>query len=110
VTITTTATSALAVPPGQSQNHPVYAVWFQLQGLGIFGVMLAGSRRRSRKLRVIVLLALMLAATMFMVGCAGGTGIAPPPTTGTATGTYTVTVTGTAGALQHTLPLTLIVQ
>lgn len=110
LTITTTGKSALAVLPDRTQGRPIYAVWIQLQGVSLFGMMLAGSRSGSRKLRVIILLALMIAALIFMMACAGGTGIASQPQSGTTAGTYTITVMGTSGALQHSLPLTLNVQ
>ncbi|MGB9361610.1 MAG: hypothetical protein WCA99_08410, partial [Candidatus Sulfotelmatobacter sp.] len=88
-----------------------------LQGMGLFGMVLAGSKSRSRKFRALILLALVVAGLLFMSGCAGGTGIGPQkasgttstPTTTTST-TYTITVTGTAGSVQHSVPVTLTIQ
>lgn len=110
LTISTTATSADLAPPRPAQNQPVYAVWMQLQGLGLFGMMLAGSKRRTKKLAVLVALVLLVGAMLFMSACAGGTGIAPQTQPGTTPGTYTITVSGTSGALQHSVPVTLTVQ
>ena len=81
----------------------------QLQGFGLFGMMLAGRRRRNNKLVALFVMVIVLASLLFMAGCAGGTGIARQ-TQGTQPGTYAITVSGTSGALQHSVPLTLIVQ
>ncbi len=109
LTITTTASSASASPAWPSRNRPALAAWMQLQGLGLFGLVLAGSKKRAKRLPLFILLALLILGMLFMSGCAGGTGIAPQSGSGSGT-TYTITVTGSSGALQHSLPLTLTVQ
>ena len=97
--IPTTASVAQASPFSSMQTRPIYAIWIQLQTVGLFGLMLIGSTTRSRQLRAIMLLVLVSGALICMAGCAGGTGITSPPQTGTTPGTYTITVTGTSGAL-----------
>ncbi len=110
LSISTTASRAEVVPLAEpSEGHPIPAIWMQ-QGLGLFGIILLGSKTRSRKLRGIILMVLMTAALWLMSACAGGTGITTPPQSGTTPGTYTITVSAASGALTHSLPITLIVK
>jgi hypothetical protein len=90
--------------------QPVYVALMQLQGLGLVGMLFAGSKRRSKKLTMLIALALLVGVMLFMSGCAGGTGVAPQNPTGPTSKTYTVTVAASSGSLQHLLPLTLTVQ
>jgi hypothetical protein len=107
LTITTTSTSAQLLPLQPTSRQWIYALWLQLPGFGLFGLMLTGPGRRPRKLRLLILLA-VVASLVLMSACAGGTGIVRQ--SGTPPGTYTITVTGTANTVQHSLPLTLKVQ
>jgi hypothetical protein len=106
LTVTTTAPVARALP---LENRTFYA-WMQLPGIGLIGMILARYKGKSNKWRLSALLGTIMASTMLMSACAGGTGIAHQPQPGTTPGTYAITVTGTAGPLQHSLPLTLRVQ
>jgi len=110
LTVTTTAPVAQLVPLRSSHDRILYAFWMPLQGIGLLGMILVGAGARSRKLRVFFLSLLICTALMFVVGCAGGTGIQTPPQQGTTPGTYTITVTGSSGGLQHSIPVRLIVQ
>jgi hypothetical protein len=118
MTIATTASTSQALPHRSSNSYVAFGTWMQLQGLGLFGIVFAGSKRRSsKKATLLVMLALVIAALLFMSACAGGTGIASQSqngnqtgTTGTKTGTYTVSTTGASGSLKHSVSLTLTVQ
>ena len=110
VSIDTTSMSAKADSSRPAGAQPVYVALMQLQGLGLVGMLFAGSKRRSKKLTMLIALALLVGVMLFMSGCAGGTGVAPQNPTGPTSKTYTVTVAASSGSLQHLLPLTLTVQ
>jgi hypothetical protein len=110
LTISTTATSAGLALPRPAQGQLMYALWMPLQGLGFFGMILVGSKRTGKRLSIVIALALLVGAMLFMSACAGGTGIAQQTVPGTTPGTYTITVSGVSGALQHSVPVTLTVQ
>jgi Beta-propeller repeat/Abnormal spindle-like microcephaly-assoc'd, ASPM-SPD-2-Hydin len=112
MTIATTASTSQALPRRSSHSY-AFAAWMQLPGLGLFGIVFAGSKRRSKKAAMLVVLVLVITGLLFLSACAGGTGIAPQSQngqTGTQIGTYNVSATGTSGNLKHSVPLTLNVQ
>jgi hypothetical protein len=118
LTITTVgATAALDMPERLNSKPGVPMLLASLNGFGVFGLVLAGAKKRNRRYMVVVLCILAFVMMFTMVGCGGSSGgttsTSPtnPGNPGTPAGSYPVTVTGTGtGALTHTMNLTLVVK
>jgi Bacterial Ig-like domain (group 3)/Putative Ig domain len=94
-----TATAALA-PRTPARNSPRAA-------LALIPLLALGLRRRRRALMVSLLPALLLSFGLGLTSCRDND---DSTVLGARSGTYSFTVVGTSGAIQQTLPLTLIVQ
>jgi hypothetical protein len=109
LTISTTAPSAsLKHPFGQP---PANGVWIGLMALWL--IVLAGIRRfaKARAVALYVSAGLLGLLLALVAACGGGGGGGGGPTNpGTPVGTYTITIAGTAGSLQNSGTVTLIVQ
>jgi uncharacterized protein (TIGR03118 family) len=88
--------SAISSPPSNGYKSTTLAA--VLPGLGIFGTLLIGRKRKPLKRKSILWmsgLGVLLLVCFFAIGCGGGSSNKP------ATSQVNMTVTGTSGALQH---------
>src|SRR4029077_17598926 len=69
LTISTTATSAGLAPLRPAQGQLMYALLIPLQWLGFWGMILAGSKGTRKRLSVLIALALLVGAMLFMSAC-----------------------------------------
>jgi autotransporter-associated beta strand protein len=115
-----TTIAGLGAPPIPDQNAPVYAKLFSYGGFGLAGfVVMAGSRRKNRKLFMTGMLLLVLGLVLFLPGCGAsgggevrGNNFTNSAATPTPKGTYTITVTGTFSgppSTAHSTTVTLTV-
>jgi hypothetical protein len=88
--------SAISSPPSNGYKSTTLAA--VLPGLGIFGTLLIGRKRKPLKRKSILWmsgLGVLLLVCFFAIGCGGGSSNKP------ATSQVNMTITGTSGALQH---------
>jgi hypothetical protein len=115
MTVTTTARPATVASHkpfglGGPSFPPSLPVWPAFVAMSLAAIALAFRKRMPlRRLVPVAALILLIVATGYIAGCAGGfPGLQPPP--GTPAGTYPLVVTGTSGTDVHTTTVTLIVQ
>jgi hypothetical protein len=89
-------------------GRPLYAAWFPVSGLALFGIGIGGKKSRRRRLLMTALLGGFFALVMFQAGC--GSSSSTTTTTGTPAGTYNLTVTATSGSATRTQQIVLVVQ
>jgi len=115
LTITTTAgaTAELARPALPNSKSPATTLLASLSGTGLFGLVLAGGRKKSRRRMGVVLGVMLLGMILTLAGCSTGPSSSPVSSEATPAGTYNVVVTSAgsgSGAPSHTMSLTLAVE
>ncbi|MGH9495115.1 MAG: FG-GAP repeat domain-containing protein [Candidatus Sulfotelmatobacter sp.] len=118
LTISTTARTAAALRemarPGSQPGSPILLASFG--GIGLVGLVFAGSGKKGRQRRAAIVLGLVMFATLGLtVACSNsnGTGTKTVASTGTPAGAYSVAVTSTGtgtNAPTRSVHVTLVVQ
>jgi succinate-acetate transporter protein len=114
LTITTAAATASFAPPARPNSNPAAPTLLaSLGGLGVFGLLLAGSNRKRNRRKAILLGIMFLVMTFTLLGCGGGNSNTGLIQGGTPAGNYTIAVTATGtgtGSPTHSMNVTLVVQ
>ena len=103
------ASSTLTISAASTPPTGGYGFLVLTPGLGLFGTLLGGRKRKqiSRKsIQWIGLLGLVLGISLFALGCGGSNSNKP---TTPASGQATVMVTGTSGSLSHSSAVTVTI-
>ena len=109
LTVTTTASTAALLVPPNGQRSSKYMIWLSLPAIALAGF---GSRRR--RLGIGLICFRLVAVTLLLAGCGGGSSLSSTSggnsVPGTPAGSYSIEVTASSGSLSPTAIVTLNVQ